>query len=273
MLNTPVRLPETKGVKVTLILQFAPFASEVGQLLVCAKLPFTEIPEIFKGTSPELFKFTALDPLVVFTSWLEKLNEVAERLATGATPAPVKLADGALPTALLFKVNVPVLFPRAVGVKTMYTEQLAPAARVPPQLLLWLKSPVSVKPLMDSGPTPVLVNVCVCEVLDVFTSCEAKVSEEGENAPFGEIPTPERLTVCGLPPKASSAMVTIPVRLPVAVGLNVTLIEQLAPPARVVPQLLVCEKSPLEEIPEILSVASPVLVSVTDDGALVVFTI
>jgi hypothetical protein len=126
---------------------------------------------------------------------------------------------------------------------------------------------------MDSGPTPVLVNVCVCEVLDVFTSCEAKVSEEGENAPFGEIPTPERLTVCGLPPKASSAMVTIPVRLPVAVGLNVTLIEQLAPPARVVPQLLVCEKSPLEEIPEILSVASPVLLSVTDDGALVVFTI
>jgi hypothetical protein len=169
MLNTPVRLPETKGVKVTLMLQLAPFASEVGQLLVCAKSPLMEMPEIFKDTSPELFKFTDLDPLVVFTSWLEKLNEVADRLATGATPVPVKLTVGAVPTALLFKVTAPVLLPRAVGVKTTYTEQLAPAARVAPQLLVWLKSPLKAKPLMDSGPTPVLVNVSVCEALGVFT--------------------------------------------------------------------------------------------------------
>ncbi len=195
MLSKPVRLPKLRGVKVTLILQFAPIASALGQLLVSAKSPFTEIPEMFKVTSPVLFKFTDLDPLVVFTSWLEKLNKVWDKLATGATPVPVKLAVGALPTALLFKVTVPVRFPRAVGVKTMNAEQLAPEARVVPQLLVWLKSPVNVKPLMDSGPKPVLVSVSVCEALEVFTSCEAKVSEEGEIVPAGEIPVPERLTI------------------------------------------------------------------------------
>src|SRR5258708_25412872 len=135
MLNKPARLPEITGSKVTLILQFAPFARALGQLLVWAKSPLTEIPVMFKVKSPVLFKFTDLDPLVVFTSWLQKLNKGCDKLATGATPVPVKLAGGALPTALLFKVTVPVRFPRAVGVKTINAKHLAPAARVGPQLL------------------------------------------------------------------------------------------------------------------------------------------
>ncbi len=76
----------------------------------------------------------------------------------------------------------------------MNAEQLAPEARVVPQLLVWLKSPVNVKPLMDSGPKPVLVSVSVCEALEVFTRCEANVSEEEENVPDGEIPVPESPT-------------------------------------------------------------------------------
>ncbi len=39
-------------------------------------------------------------------------------------------------------------------------------------------------------------------------------------------------------------MVILAARVPVAVGLNVTLIVQLAPAARLLPQVLVCEKSP-----------------------------
>jgi len=132
MLSTPVLLPENVGVKATLILQFVPFARTAGQLLVCAKSPFSEIPETFNDASPELFKVTDFAPQAVFTSWLEKRNDVAETLATGASPVPVKLATGAVPTALLLKVIVPVLFSRAVGVKTMYTEQVAPALRKPP---------------------------------------------------------------------------------------------------------------------------------------------
>jgi hypothetical protein len=46
-------------------------------------------------------------------------------------------------------------------------------------------------------------------------------------------------------PEAVSVMVTEALRAPVAVGLNVTLIEQLDPFARVAPQVVVSEKSPL----------------------------
>ena len=76
------------------------------------------------------------------------------------------------------------------------------------------------------------------------------------------MPIPERLTVwvAGL---ALSTTVIAPVRVPVAVGENVTLIPQEAPAARLDPQLLVCEKSPLEAMLVIVRVAPPVFVSAT----------
>ena len=52
------------------------------------------------------------------------------------------------------------------------------------------------------------------------------------------VPLPERLMTCGLP-LALSVMVTAPVRVPVAVGVKVTLIVQLFPVATPVPQLFV----------------------------------
>ena len=62
------------------------------------------------------------------------------------------------------------------------------------------------------------------------------------------------------------------IRDPAVVGLKMTLIVQLVPSASEVPQLLVCEKSPgfvpVMEIVVIVSVAFPVLLSVTAFGAL-----
>ena len=52
------------------------------------------------------------------------------------------------------------------------------------------------------------------------------------------VPVPVKLTVCGLP-AALSAMLTVAVRFPGAVGVNVTLIVQLALAATEVPQVLV----------------------------------
>ena len=52
------------------------------------------------------------------------------------------------------------------------------------------------------------------------------------------VPVPERLTVCGLP-LALSVILTEAVRLPLAAGVNVTLIVQLLPPATELPQVLV----------------------------------
>ena len=65
-------------------------------------------------------------------------------------------------------------------------------------------------------------------------------------------------------------MVNIPVRLPLAVGVNVTDIWQVPPAATDAPQLLVSAKSPGVEIVVMLSVALPAFVKVTLCAALVV---
>ena len=57
-------------------------------------------------------------------------------------------------------------------------------------------------------------------------------------------PVPLRLAVCGLP-LALSVTVKVPVRVPVAEGVNVTLMVHWAPAASELLQLLVCAKSPL----------------------------
>ena len=76
------------------------------------------------------------------------------------------------------------------------------------------------------------------------------------------MPVPMRLTVwvAGL---ALSVTVRVPLLVPAAVGLKVTLMVQEAPAATVEPQVLVWEKSPLVLIPETVSVALPMLVRVT----------
>jgi hypothetical protein len=65
----------------------------------------------------------------------------------------------------------------------------------------------------------------------------------GERLTTGAVPVPERLTVCGLP-LALSVMLTEAVRLPLAVGLKVTLMAQLLPAATELPHVLVWAKSP-----------------------------
>jgi hypothetical protein len=67
-------------------------------------------------------------------------------------------------------------------------------------------------------------------------------------------------------------MLRVPLLVPAAVGLKVTEIVQLAPAPTVIPQVLVCEKSPLAAMLEMLSVAVPVLLRLTDCAALVVPT-
>ena len=60
-----------------------------------------------------------------------------------------------------------------------------------------------------------------------------------------------------------SLMLTTPVLAPEVVGLKVTLRVQLAPAARLEPQVWVCEKSPLTVTLVIVRVAFPVFFSVT----------
>ncbi len=93
------------------------------------------------------------------------------------------------------------------------------------------------------------------------------------------MPVPIRLIVCGLP-LASSVMLTLATRLPLAVGVKVTTILQLAA-ARTVPlvgQVVEAVKvkslllAPVMARAVIFKVALPVLVSITVCAALVVLT-
>ena len=101
---------------------------------------------------------------------------------------------------------------------------------------------------MGSADVPVFVNVTVCAALVVPVIREVKVRLEGETEAAEPEPVPVRVTTCGLP-VPSSEMLSVPVRVPAAVGLKVTLIAQevetLMPPL----QLSVSEKSPVTVIP------------------------
>lgn len=79
-------------------------------------------------------------------------------------------------------------------------------------------------------------------------------------------------TACGLP-AAPSVIVTRPLAEPLACGVKVTLIVQLAPPASAAGQLLVCAKGWLVAMLLRLRLAPPVFVNVTVWAALVVATI
>ena len=74
-------------------------------------------------------------------------------------------------------------------------------------------------------------------------------------------------------PAALSEIDKVPGRVPVVVGVNVTLIVQLLPAVTEPPQLLLSAKSPLVAIPEITRLAVPVFVSITGCVALVVPTV
>ena len=84
----------------------------------------------------------------------------------------------------------------------------------------------------------------------------------GERLTRGAVPVPVRLTVwvAGL---ALSAMVKEPLREPLTVGVKVTLRVQLPLAARLEPQVLVWEKSPLTVMLVMVRTALPVFLSVT----------
>src|SRR5262249_39356094 len=127
------------------------------------------------------------------------------------------------------KVKVPVRVPTAVGVNFTLWMQLAPAARLCPQLPALLKSPLIVMLVIDNAVVLLFVRVTFCAELVIPTVTEPKFRLVGETVtPPLPAPVPLRLTVCGLE-ASESVKVKVPVRRPTAVGVNFTFIVQLAP--------------------------------------------
>jgi hypothetical protein len=87
------------------------------------------------------------------------VSEAGERLTTGALPVPVRLTVWVAGLALSVTVTTPVLVPAAVGLKETLRVQLAPAATLEPQVLVWEKSPLTVMLEMLRVALPVLLRV------------------------------------------------------------------------------------------------------------------
>ena len=92
----------------------------------------------------------------------------------------------------------------------------------------------------------------------------------GETDNEKSTPVPLRDEDCGLPLEASSVTVSVPVRVPGAVGVNVMFTLQFALGVNVEPQLLVCAKSREMAMLTRCKVALPVLLRVTPCEELVV---
>ena len=127
-----------------------------------------------------------------------------------SAPLPPRLTICGLLKALSVIVNEPVLLPDAVGVKVTLMVQVAPEARLVPQVLIWAKSPVVTMLVMVRVPEPVLLMVTDWGALVVPTDWLEKVKLVGVRVTTGAArPLPERMMVCGLF-DALSVMVTAP---------------------------------------------------------------
>lgn len=177
-------------------------------------------------------------------------------------------------------LKLPVCVPEEFGAKATLMVQLVPD----------VAREVQVLPVTTNGPVidglakvtvapPVSVTVTVFELLVLPTLTLPKLRLVGETLTVAEpevdeAPVPERGIDCGLF-VALSEIVTVPVRVPVAVGVKLTLMVQFAPAATVLPQVPVPPKAKSPLIVRLLMVseALPVLVRVTVLAALVVLTV
>jgi hypothetical protein len=90
-LSVPVRFPAAVGVKVTLISQPAPAATEPAQVLVWEKSPLVVIVRGVRAPAPVLVNRSVCGGLEVEIACPGKLRLVVERLTTGASPMPLRL--------------------------------------------------------------------------------------------------------------------------------------------------------------------------------------
>src|SRR5438874_1513180 len=157
----------------------------------------------------------------------------------GAVPFPLSATVCGLPLALSVTNSVPVRILEAVGVKVTLIEQLAPAAKVAglvgqalAPVLVAAKSPEAAQEAKVKAPRPVVWSVTVIDALGVASGWLPKSSLTGAN-PTAAPSLHDALPIfCGLP-LALSVTDSVPVRILEAVGVKVTLIEQLAPAAKV----------------------------------------
>jgi hypothetical protein len=124
-------------------------------------------------------------------------------------------------------------------VNVTLTAQFAPGARLEPQLFVSAKGALTMMLEIASGALPEFFSVTVCASPVAPTSTLPRFKLAGERPAEGAVPVPEREITCGLA-GAVSEIDICPTLVPVVVGMKLTAMLQVAPPATDVPQLFDC---------------------------------
>lgn len=132
-----------------------------------------------------------------------------------------------------------------MGANTTVMLQLEPLLRDAGQLLVWVNPALTAIPEIVSAAGPFAVNFTLLFPDPFPTNALPNAILVGDNVGALSTPLPDSDTDNGTPEFALLEIVSAPVRLPVAEGVKLTLMEQLAPGPSEEGQLLVCEKSPV----------------------------
>lgn len=172
--------------------------------------------------------------------------------APGVPPVPLSgtLASVCPPAAI---VSVPVYAKARGGEKTTPAVQLAPAARLVPQVFCArLKGAVAVRVIAFAVEPPVLAIITVCAALLAPGGTMAKTSCPGSTLiPAAVCPVPLNGTLTAATPAVEDETASEAVAPPAAAGVKITCTVQLLPLARVAPQVVVPREKLAAESPVI----------------------
>src|SRR2546426_151937 len=90
IVSVPARFPPAAGGNVTLIVQLAPAATLLPQVLVCAKSLLTAMLAMVSVAFRLLVRVTAWAALVVPTAWLANVKLAGGRAAPAPVPVPAR---------------------------------------------------------------------------------------------------------------------------------------------------------------------------------------
>jgi len=157
-------------------------------------------------------------------------------VTTKSAPAPVSETVRGLPDRVSAKLNMPLLAPNVVGVNVTLAVQLEPLARTPQLFVTMYVDALAVTLFTVTVVPELFVYVTVCGPSGTPGKVE-KVSVEGDTViPLDENPEPVMLMLFCVP--FEEFAMSVPERLPMAVGVNVTVPVQVPPFAMVAGQLV-----------------------------------
>src|SRR5438128_3753729 len=154
-------------------------ASTDGQAFVWAKSGPMLNELIVIGPSPAFRSVTVWAGLVDPTPCCAKLSADGLKAAFGSVPVPRRGIACTLPGASSVMASAPPRAPEPVGAKATSITQLDKLVTLEPQLLLCLKSPLAMMPLMLTLRGPLLIRVTCSARLVVPTFRAENISAGG----------------------------------------------------------------------------------------------